>query len=52
VEIAGKNYIQYSAAFVEALRDLFTALDLPFGQTAAMGCGGGDNPLDSAFPTG
>jgi hypothetical protein len=50
VEINGKNYMQYSAAFAEALRDLFKALDLPFGQTVAMGCGGADNPLDSAFP--
>jgi hypothetical protein len=50
VEIDGKSYMQYSAAFAEAIRDLFEALDLPFGQTAAMGCGGADNPLDSAFP--
>lgn len=51
VEIDGRNYMQFSAAFANAVRELFKALDLPFGQTAAMGCGGADNPLQAAFPS-
>lgn len=49
-EIEGQNYMQYSGAFSGAIIDLFAALDLEFGQTAAMGCGGMSNPLEDAFP--
>ncbi|MEZ4670309.1 MAG: hypothetical protein R3E39_20575 [Anaerolineae bacterium] len=48
-EIDGQVYMQYSGAFQTAIVDLFDALDLPFGQTAAMGCGGMNEPLDDAF---
>jgi hypothetical protein len=49
-EIDGQAYMQYSGAFQSAIVDLFEALDLPFGQTAAMGCGGMNEPVDDAFP--
>ncbi len=48
-EIDGQNYMQYSGAFSQAIGDLFDALKLDFGQTAAMGCGGLNNPLEDAF---
>jgi len=48
-EIDGQNYMQYSGAFSQAIGDLFDALSLEFGQTAAMGCGGLNNPLEDAF---
>ena len=50
VEIDGQNYMQYSGAFAEAMIDLLEALELPLGETAAMGCGGITDPLFDAFP--
>lgn len=50
VEIDGLNYMQYSYRFPKAIRDLFSALRLPFGETAAMGCGGGSDPLFDSYP--
>ncbi len=49
-EIDGKFYMQYSASLQVAIGDLFKALDLKFGETAAMGCGGINDPLDDAYP--
>lgn len=49
-EIDGKFYMQYSAGIQNAIVDLFKALDLKFGETAAMGCGGMNDPLDDAYP--
>lgn len=42
-EIDGRNYLQYSVAFEIAMVDLFEALDLSFGETAAMTCFGVDD---------
>ncbi|MBA3870798.1 MAG: hypothetical protein H0X30_16785 [Anaerolineae bacterium] len=50
-EIDGKYYMQYSSAIQAAVVDLFKALDLKFGETAAMGCGPMDELLDDAFPS-
>jgi hypothetical protein len=50
VEIDGQNYMQYSGAFSEAMIGLLEALELPLGETAAMGCGGITDPLYDAFP--
>lgn len=49
-EIDGKFYMQYSSSIQQAVVDLFKALDLKFGETAAMGCGGMNEPLDDAYP--
>lgn len=49
-EIDGKFYMQYSSSIQKAVIDLFKALDLKFGETAAMGCGGMTEPLDDAYP--
>lgn len=50
VEIDGQNYMQYSGAIITAVADLFEALELPLGETAAMGCGGVADPLWDAYP--
>lgn len=50
VEIDGENYMQYSGALSTAMIDLLEALELPLGETAAMGCGGITDPLHDAFP--
>jgi hypothetical protein len=50
VEIDGQNYMQYSGEFAGAVIDLLDALELPLGETAAMGCGGVSDPLFDAFP--
>ena len=49
-EIDDVFYMQYSASIQVAINDLFDALDLKFGETAAMGCGGITEPLDDAYP--
>jgi hypothetical protein len=49
--IEKQRYMQYSAAFLTALYDVVEALDLPRGQTAAMGCGGMNAPLGEFFPS-
>jgi hypothetical protein len=46
-----KYYMQYSSAMLTASMDIITALELPFGTTVAMTCGGlSTTPLDDAFP--
>ncbi len=50
LEIDGQNYMQYSNTFAQAVIDLFAALDIPFGETMAMGCGGLTNPLLDGWP--
>ncbi len=50
-EIDGQNYMQYSASIVNALNDLFEALNIKFGETAAMGCGSVNELLDDAYPS-
>lgn len=52
VQIDGQDYMQYSNAFSAAIVDLLDALDLPLGETMAMGCGGVPDPLDSAWSDG
>ena len=48
-KIDGQNYVQFSFGFVEAIIDLFQALDLPFGSPAGMVCWG-DTLFEKAFP--
>lgn len=43
-------YVQYSAAFPIAIVNLLETMELPLGQTAAMGCGGIAPLWQSAFP--
>jgi hypothetical protein len=50
IEIDDQHYMQYSGAFSGAVIELLEALDLPLGETAAMGCGGINNPLYDAYP--
>jgi hypothetical protein len=52
VEIDDQNYMQYSGAFAEAVANLLDVMNLPLGETAAMGCGGITDPLFDAFPRG
>ncbi|MCA0457301.1 MAG: hypothetical protein LCI00_25240 [Chloroflexi bacterium] len=49
-EIDDTDYMQYSASIQVAISGLFDALDLKFGETAAMGCGGITDPLEDAYP--
>lgn len=49
-EIEGQDYYQYSAAFSAAIANLLQALELPLGETMAMGCGDLIDPLLSAYP--
>ena len=50
-EIDGQNYMQHSADMLTAVIELKEALELPFGETAAMTCGGLEKqPIDDAFP--
>jgi hypothetical protein len=49
VDIDDQSYMQYSSAFSSAIVDLLDALQLPLGETAAMGCGGVIDPLESAW---
>ncbi len=51
VEINKQNYTQYSNAFLVAMLDISDALKLPQDETAAMTCGGADDPLTLAFAT-
>jgi hypothetical protein len=49
-KINGQRYLQVSAAFLKALFNLTDALKLPYGEPAAMGCGGNyADPLMEAF---
>lgn len=50
-EIKQQNYMQYSGAFLVAMLNISEALNLPKDETAAMSCGGADDPLPLAFPT-
>ncbi|MBC7813848.1 MAG: hypothetical protein H7175_22020 [Burkholderiales bacterium] len=50
VEIDGQQYTQVSAAFVLTLLDLTRAMELPNGETLAMGCGVMTELLDLAYP--
>jgi hypothetical protein len=49
LEIDGQIYAQYSFDFLSAILDITEALDLPLGETAAMGCGGLE-PFEDAYP--
>jgi hypothetical protein len=50
VEIDGQQYTQVSAAFVLTLLDLTNAMELPNGETLAMGCGVMTELFDLAYP--
>jgi hypothetical protein len=48
-KIGQQNYVQFSSAFANALRELVIALGLPVGQTGGMSCYSTD-VLGQAFP--
>lgn len=50
VEIDGQNYMQYSGAMIEAVAELFEALELPLGTTGGMSCFGAPEPLWDGYP--
>lgn len=50
-EIDKQNYMQYSGALLNPLLDIREALNLPKDETAAMTCGGSDDPFSQAFDT-
>ncbi|HEX2620936.1 MAG TPA: hypothetical protein VHL11_12335 [Phototrophicaceae bacterium] len=49
-EIDGQNYLQYSGAIANAALGVLDALGLSLGETAAMTCGGADDPMFQAYP--
>lgn len=50
IELDGQAYMQYSGALADSILDLFASLEFPIGQTAAMGCGGGESLFSLAYP--
>jgi hypothetical protein len=48
-DVDEQSYVQFSAAFAEALSEVVSAVGLPLGEPGAMSCFG-DSVFDKAFP--
>jgi hypothetical protein len=50
LEFEGQAYMQYSSAFLSALIEIVTALDLPVGRAAGLSCGSSSEIMDMVYP--